>query len=602
MERTTVKSVVICAIFGIAVETAAITVPWTGGERLFGVSSREQNEEKVETCQDGMENNQVPQFEAFCGAWRAGSVQIATACVQTIRVDGKRCLKVAIQPNREIGSPTPDFIDGIKVGVHQDCSKIPEGRRKFQIKKSPRERYNPSLEEAVGSICPEEINTNKACCGTDLCLVIQAKIFLDPGFHDFKRQPELRGPIRFANGRCVEKKDNIVECPISFSCLKVIRGTKQADNIVGTDADEIIYAGAGDDIIDGKGGDDIIYTGIGDDRASGGDGNDLVVGGKGDDQLRGNAGKDRLRGGDGDDVVFGGSGSDFVDGGATGDNKIYGGGGRDKMFGGSGDDLLKGGKGDDLMKGDYGEDEIHGNGGDDLLYDDNRYSREDPGVYFGNLRGGYARMYGGDGNDSMSVQSALQTRAIGGDGDDSVFVSGASFNYRGESEFDFTQNDYIKMGRGDDEAYLRFTDGAEVRMGSGDDTYESSGTRNGRAFMGRGDDTAIDSGSYAESQYRESMKRNLYLGAGDDVVDTTASFSDTTDSVVDGGTGHDTLKVRTRGKVDGDGGDDRIYVYSQAPKKVLGGSGNDYIFIDEEENYPDTINAGSGDNIVKVGI
>ncbi|MFN7323177.1 MAG: putative Ig domain-containing protein, partial [Sphingomonadales bacterium] len=82
-------------------------------------------------------------------------------------------------------------------------------------------------------------------------------------------------------------------------------GTQNADEIVGSDRDDIFDGLAGDDRSTGGGGNDIAY---------GGDGNDVLFGGAGDDQLYGGAG-------DFDNFV-GGAGNDFFDGGAGFDNRV----------------------------------------------------------------------------------------------------------------------------------------------------------------------------------------------------------------------------------------------------------------------------------------
>ena len=60
--------------------------------------------------------------------------------------------------------------------------------------------------------------------------------------------------------------------------LNAIRGTKNADTLFGSDAD---------DWVDGKGGDDLLFGGLGNDLIEGDRGNDTLVGGAGDDYLDG---------------------------------------------------------------------------------------------------------------------------------------------------------------------------------------------------------------------------------------------------------------------------------------------------------------------------
>lgn len=104
------------------------------------------------------------------------------------------------------------------------------------------------------------------------------------------------------------------------------------DNLVGTDASDVI-AGLG-----------------GDDNLSGGDANDYLLGDEGNDILNGDAGDDELSGGDGNDILNGGNGNDLVDG-DEGDDIIQGGTGNDNLYGGAGADifLFSSGDGADII-------------------------------------------------------------------------------------------------------------------------------------------------------------------------------------------------------------------------------------------------------------
>jgi Ca2+-binding RTX toxin-like protein len=83
----------------------------------------------------------------------------------------------------------------------------------------------------------------------------------------------------------------------------VLRGTSQADRILGFG---------------------------GDDRLLGRGGNDTLIGGQGDDILKGQRGNDILRGGAGQDLLRGGAGADI----------LFGNGGRDTLIGGAGPDIF----------------------------------------------------------------------------------------------------------------------------------------------------------------------------------------------------------------------------------------------------------------------
>ena len=121
-----------------------------------------------------------------------------------------------------------------------------------------------------------------------------------------------------------------------------IRGTRDADCIVGSEGPDRIRGRGGNDIINGMGGDD---------RIRGNRGNDTIWGGAGSDTLRGGSGDDVIDGGADNDVVRGNRGNDSLNGGA-GNDRVRGGGGADSLAGGGGDDRMWGGSGLDGCDGD----------------------------------------------------------------------------------------------------------------------------------------------------------------------------------------------------------------------------------------------------------
>ena len=114
-------------------------------------------------------------------------------------------------------------------------------------------------------------------------------------------------------------KDTLIKIDASAVTNELtIKGNKKANNIIGTDEDDIIYGGAGKDTILGS------------------DGNDEVYGEKGNDSLLGGSGNDTLDGGDGNDILDGGNNNDW-------------------LWGGAGDDTLTGGKGSNVFYYDEGD-------------------------------------------------------------------------------------------------------------------------------------------------------------------------------------------------------------------------------------------------------
>jgi Ca2+-binding RTX toxin-like protein len=88
-----------------------------------------------------------------------------------------------------------------------------------------------------------------------------------------------------------------------------------ADNVTGSDEDNVIITANGQDTVDG---------GAGDDSIDGGPAADTLIGGAGNDTLIGGAGNDDVQGGDGDDILDDtGAGTDTYDGGDGNDTVLY---------------------------------------------------------------------------------------------------------------------------------------------------------------------------------------------------------------------------------------------------------------------------------------
>lgn len=166
-------------------------------------------------------------------------------------------------------------------------------------------------------------------------------------------------------------------------------GSNAVDILRGNALGNVIYGGDYRDMIYGMEGNDELYGGIG--VADPNDEADLLAGGTGNDTICGNAGNDTIYGGngeadstDGDDIVYAGKGADWVYGNSGNDtiygggagydpldqgDLIYGGGGDDFIFGNGGNDTLEGGAGNDTMYGGFGTDiyVIRGGGGNDVI-------------------------------------------------------------------------------------------------------------------------------------------------------------------------------------------------------------------------------------------
>jgi Ca2+-binding RTX toxin-like protein len=75
---------------------------------------------------------------------------------------------------------------------------------------------------------------------------------------------------------------------------KTIDGTSGADDLVGTDEDDVIHASGGADYVSGLAGPDVLYAGAGNDTVVGRDGNDSIYGNAGTDTLYGNNENDTI--------------------------------------------------------------------------------------------------------------------------------------------------------------------------------------------------------------------------------------------------------------------------------------------------------------------
>lgn len=143
---------------------------------------------------------------------------------------------------------------------------------------------------------------------------------------------------------------NLFRAATCWGWVVTLRGSRDADRIIGTDGPDVIAAGPGNDVINSGRGDDVICAGGGNDVVISGAGRDIVWGDvdinhrnleevvdSGDDRLQGGGGIDALYGNDGNDQLNAGSGNDYLSGGA-GDDTMDGGIGFDIMDGGDGTD------------------------------------------------------------------------------------------------------------------------------------------------------------------------------------------------------------------------------------------------------------------------
>jgi hypothetical protein len=154
-----------------------------------------------------------------------------------------------------------------------------------------------------------------------------------------------------------------------------------------------------------------------------------LMGTSGSDVIRGTSGNDTIFALDGNDVIFGNAGDDDIDGGPGADD-IHGGAGSDSVLygdrtapvsvslddaandgqAGEGDNVrsdvenIYGGQGNDTLTGNSAPNLLDGSGGDDVIFDG----------------GGRDRVFGGDGNDTITSFDGVEDIVDCGPGHDTV--------------------------------------------------------------------------------------------------------------------------------------------------------------------------------------
>lgn len=226
----------------------------------------------------------------------------------------------------------------------------------------------------------------------------------------------------------VDAQDTVGAGVDTLVALENLRGSAFADRLVGDDAVNLIYGGAGDDFIDGGG--------------SGG--SDLLWGEDGNDTIEGGAGWDQLYGGAGDDILSGGNGGDMFKAG-TGNDTVYGGAGTDRAYMGEGDDIAWGGTENDLLNGQAGADRLYGEDGNDVLVGSGGEDILDGGLGNDDLHGGGQDdiLIGGGGDDILLGSWGVDVLTGGTGADRFVFETGHTGEWMGNADIvtDFSQSE-----------------------------------------------------------------------------------------------------------------------------------------------------------------
>jgi Ca2+-binding RTX toxin-like protein len=350
------------------------------------------------------------------------------------------------------------------------------------------------------------------------------------------------------------------------------------DTILALGGNDYVIAGAGNDSIDGGIGDDTLEGGVGADTIVGGTGYNLlsyyndtvgvnvnlatqtasggeaqgdvfsgiqaVLGGYGNDTLIASTAGNLLVGDIGNDYIAGGTGNDQLDGGTENDT-LYGGGGSDTFSGGAGNDQVVAGS---TMGSSSAAITAYLGDGADTFSDATSY------VYLIPPANVFSSLYidAGTGNDVINLYAANVTNATiaGGDGDDSIVAVDriVSFDSNGvPTNAAILQNGYIDGGNGNDTISVDSTGQKIIYSGSGADRinfhFRSNGQQDNIDAGADNDTVTLFAQDTAQNYITGSLVDQLYvtLGDGADLFTRSYALVPTSQVIVDGGAGADTL-------------------------------------------------------------
>ena len=277
------------------------------------------------------------------------------------------------------------------------------------------------------------------------------------------------------------------------------------------------------------------------------------------------------------------------------------------LFAGSGDDSITAASGADSLRGDDGNDTLNGMNGNDSLDGgngiDSLYGGGNNDYLIARIQDG---VYGGTGDDLISVQSDLPAVLDGGIGNDilrfesSYDISGATLvgieqaNLNGNVQMTATQLDQFSLisgyGPGYTSATLSLTQGgtANVTLDSAMSvsfTLNGSTTGDNITFAPAGlQQIIVNAGSGDDSIFAAAGNDSL---RGDDGNDTLRgnSGNDSLDGglgidSLDGGVGNDFITVRAGDRAYGGSNDDLISVTESLPAVIDGGTGQDTLRLE----------------------
>jgi Ca2+-binding RTX toxin-like protein len=412
------------------------------------------------------------------------------------------------------------------------------------------------------------------------------------------------------------------------------------DNITGGSGHNVIYGIAGNDTLNGSSGSATIFGSTGTDSITGGAaGNNIiylqavpafVTSGGGTNNILdasavtadmtldltnlgfqkvydGSGNNEVTYSGSADIILFGGAGNELFNfSGSSGHNLMTGGGGQDTMFAGPNGDTMMGGAGSVTVFGGDGHDSITGGAaGNNAIYLHEAPAFVDGGGGTGNLLDasavttdmnltltGFQKVYGGSGNDTLTVNGSDDVTIFGGAGNDSI-TGGSGHNVLyGEGGdntlsggagsatiFSSSGGDVITGGTAGDNAIYLMETPASVSAGGGTGnlldasavTTPLSLDLNGfqKVYGGSGGNTFTDSGSGDITIFGGTGDDNITGGGGNNVIYGVAG-NDTLSgglgsATIYGGTGADSI-------TGGAAGNNMIYL-QQAPAFLSAGGG-----------------------------
>ena len=383
-----------------------------------------------------------------------------------------------------------------------------------------------------------------------------------------------------------------------------------------------------------------------DDILRGSNGVDSITGLAGNDSIYGFGGNDQILAGDGDDIIYGGDGDDYIDPGA-GSDSVYGEKGNDRILLSSGSDIEDGGEGIDtiifnstlsslpitidLTSGKYhytqqvasakktlfsieniestaaadvtvhdtvgkntistasGNDTIHSKGGDDIIStgagNDTVYLKN--GNYTVDLGAGNDTIYlsttmsiveGGNGTDNAVI------RAFDGFVDVNVDLKFSTYfvpsKLTAQDGMDVNLKSFEKITvEGNVSATLRGSVGADTLIGNdGSDTIEGRAGADTLTGGNRQDTFVFTSGDTGVTEATADTITDFV--SGNDLIDLTAISDGNIGSYVEtSGAGNNFAQFTSNATASFTGSAIDIYVQYN-----LNGSGNTYIFVDEDSN------------------